>query len=39
MQGSIRHVAQYLQNYLPENEIDADSEEEDEEVEDAGSKD
>lgn len=29
MQGSIRFVAQYLQDHLPENEVGGDEEEED----------
>ena len=32
MQGSIRFVAQYLQDHLPDNEARADSEEEAEET-------
>jgi hypothetical protein len=32
MQGSIRFVAQYLQDHLPDNEAGADSEEEAEET-------
>jgi hypothetical protein len=29
MQGSIRFVAQYLQDHLPENEVNADEDEDD----------